>query len=215
MEIEFFGANCFRVKTKITFLVVDDNLDKLGAKNITRDKDTLLLTNKNLRSEKPVNSAMLVLDTAGEFEIGDVSIKAIRTRGHMDDEEEHNATVYQFRANGTSVVVLGHIHPNLSTDILELVSGTDVLILPVGGNGFTLDVIGAMSVIKQTEPEVVIPSSYNLPNLRYEVPVASLEEFTKASSLSVGDPQDSYKVGDINPELTGQIKVVILNTKKI
>ena len=39
MEIEFYGANCFRISTKKTALVVDDNLVELGAKSVTKAGD--------------------------------------------------------------------------------------------------------------------------------------------------------------------------------
>lgn len=50
---------------------------------------------------------------------------------------------------GQTATFTGHVHPDISDDALELISGTDVLIIPVGGNGFTLDPTGAASIIKK------------------------------------------------------------------
>jgi len=52
MEIEFFGANCFRIKTKKTVVVVDDNLSNIGGKTIISNKETALYTNMDMVDEK-------------------------------------------------------------------------------------------------------------------------------------------------------------------
>ena len=38
MQIDFFGANCLRLKTSNNSLIFDDNLKALGGKSITSDK---------------------------------------------------------------------------------------------------------------------------------------------------------------------------------
>lgn len=211
MEIEFFGANCFKIKTKKSSIVIDDNLDKLGVKNVTKPDDVLIYTNKILSSERVLSKARLVLDSAGEFEVGDITVNALQTRAHMDEEGQETATVFQCMFGGSTVTILGHVHPDLSADVLELAGGTDVLIVPVGGNGYTLDAVGATSVIKKTEPDVVIPSSYESSGLKPEVPMAPLEDFLKTSGLTSTEKVDSLKVGKATAEQSSQL--VILNIK--
>jgi L-ascorbate metabolism protein UlaG (beta-lactamase superfamily) len=84
----------------------------------------------------------------------------------MDEEDKYTATIFQFMYDGQTITVLGHVHPDLGDDAIELVSGTDVLVLPVGGNGYTLDPIGASSMIKKVEPDVVVPSQYDIEGLK-------------------------------------------------
>lgn len=213
MEIEFFGANCFRIKTKQSSIVIDDDLDQHGQKSITKAKDALLVTNASLKTSSATKEARLVLDSAGEFEVGDISIKGVQTRGHMDEEGQQSATVFQCTFGGASVTILGHIHPDVSDDVQELSGGTDVLIVPVGGNGFTLDSVGATSAIKAIEPDVVIPAYYDEKNLSFEVPAAPLEDFIKTSGLTMAEPQESLKVGKTLSE-SSQTQLVILETKK-
>jgi L-ascorbate metabolism protein UlaG (beta-lactamase superfamily) len=214
MEIEFFGANCFRVKTKNASIVIDDNLEALGSKSITKDSDVAIFTNKILENEKTKNRARLTLDSAGEYEIGDVSVMALQTRSHLDGEGEASSAVFQCLYEGKTITILGHIHPDIADEILEFAGGTDVLIVPVGGNGYTLDSVGATSVIKKIEPEVVIPSQYEVKGLNYAVPAAPLDDFKKASALPESEPTDSYKVSKPDAELTGKTHLVLLNVKK-
>ncbi len=213
MEIEFFGANCFKVKTKKATIIIDDNLSTLGAKSATKDTDVAVFTNKALADASAKSKARLVLESAGEFEIGDISVKAVQTRAHMDEEGASTATVFQFLYNGTTVTALGHIHPDVAEDVLELSGGSDVVLVPVGGNGFTLDSVGALSVIKKIEPEVVIPSQYDTPGFKFEVPMAPLDDFVKTSALSATEPKDLYKVDKPDTELAGQTHLVILSIK--
>ncbi len=213
MEIEFFGANCFRVKTKQATIVIDDNLDALGSKTITAEKNVLVYSNKMLESDSAKAKARLVLDSPGEFEVGDLSLVAIQARSHMDEEGVESATVFQCMYSGVTVTFLGHIHPDVSSELLELAGGTDVLVVPVGGNGFTLDAVGALSIMKKIEPGMVIPSSYDVSGLKYEVPAAPLSDFVSASSMNLGEEVESYKVS--RPDVAStQTQLVVLKAKK-
>jgi len=213
MEIEFFGANCFRIKTKNASIVIDDNLVSIGGKTITKDTDVAIFTNKSLENPAAKDKARLTLDSAGEYEIGDISVKAVQTRAHMDEENLATATVFQCLYDGKTVTILGHIHPDIADDVIELAGGTDVMIVPVGGNGYTLDSIGAVSAVKKIEPEVVIPSQYFVEGLNFEVPPAPLEDFKTASALPESVPKDSYKLDKPDPELVGKTHLVVLYIK--
>jgi L-ascorbate metabolism protein UlaG (beta-lactamase superfamily) len=213
MELEFFGANCFRVTTKNASVVIDDNLVNLGAKSIVKDAEVVFFTQKILENDAAKNKARLVIDSAGEFEVGDLSVKALQTRAHMDEEGVESATVYQFMYGGKTVTILGHVHPDISGALLELAGGTDVLVLPVGGNGYTLDAVGATSVIKKIEPDVVIPSHYEDAQFNFEIPQSPLDEFIKTAALQTTEKKDSYRLDKPETELIGQTHIVLLNAK--
>ena len=211
MEIEFFGANCFRIKTKNGVVVVDDNLESLGGKSSQNDKTVAFYTSETVKGDAKLVSK-LVIDSPGEFEVGDLTVTGLQVRGHMDEDGVENATAYQFMFGGQTVTVLGHVHPDVSAELVELAGGTEVLIVPVGGNGYTLDPAGAASVAKKIEPGVVIPSQYDITGLNYEVPAVPLEEFTKVMPTPEGaEPQSSFKVGGkAGEEGATQTKVVVL-----
>ncbi len=213
MEIEFYGANCIKLKTKEVTIVVDDNLSKLGGKTATAKDNVLVYTNTMLHDEKAAEKARLVIDTAGEYEVGDVTVTGLQTRGHMDEEGTETATVYQFTYGNQTVTILGHIHPNTSDEVQELVGGTDAMFIPVGGNGYTLDATGAAGVIKKTEPDVVVPTAYETKGITNEVPFAPLEEFLKVSSMTAEDPEDSLKLSKATEGDASQTRLIVLNVK--
>ena len=73
MELEFFGGNCFRIKTKQTTIVIDDNLEVMGKKSILSDKTAAFYTS-SVVAQPEKNPSYLMIDTPGEFEVGDVTV---------------------------------------------------------------------------------------------------------------------------------------------
>ena len=175
MELTYYGANCVRVNTKKASIVVDDNLAKLGLKSITKPTDITLHTFKDV----PTTDSQFMADMPGEYEISGVIIHGVPARGHMDEEGKHSATIYTIEADDLKVAVIGHIYPELSEDQLEQIGLVDIAIVPVGGNGYTLDGVGALKVIKAIEPKIVIPTNYADKAIKYEVPQAELADALK------------------------------------
>lgn len=160
--------------TKDLRVVIDDNLEALGGKSVAREGDLVLFTN---RHDGPTpKGARMVIDMPGEYEVSSLSITGTPARAHMDeDEKSRNATIYKLVNGETSYLVTGHVYPSLTDDELEEIGMIDVMFVPVGGNGYTLDPIGALKLIKAIEPKLVIPTHYADKNLNFEVPQQELE----------------------------------------
>jgi L-ascorbate metabolism protein UlaG (beta-lactamase superfamily) len=191
MELQYLGANCVRLSTKKAVVVIDDNLVDLGAKPITKAGDIALYT---MAHGEPAADVKLTLDQPGEYEVSDVSIKGIPARAHIDEPGQETATMYQIVMEDVRVGVLGHIYPDLSNDQLEALGMIDVLIIPVGGNGFTLDPAGALKLIKAIEPKIVIPAHYDEKGLNYPVPQQTLEDALKSLSMEPRETVAKLKV---------------------
>lgn len=189
MEIQYFGANCVRLTTKKTSIVTDDNLSHLGQKTITKPTDISLLTSKDIAAPE----AAFVADMPGEYEVEGVIINGIAARGHMDEPGNDNSVIYTVSANDVKVAIIGHIYPELSEQQLEQIGMVDIAIVPVGGNGYTLDGPGALKVIKQIEPKVIIPTHYADKSLRYEVPPQELKEALIGLSMEPAETTQKYK----------------------
>src|SRR5487761_1752012 len=149
MDIQFYGANCVVLSAAGVRVVVDDNLADLGGKSVLKAGDVALFTGPHADVKV---AAKLVIDGPGEFEVADFSMQGIPVRTHLDEEKQRTGTMYKLATNDVSVLVLGHIYPELSDDELERIGMVDVLITPVGGNGYTLDPVGALGIIKKIEP---------------------------------------------------------------
>ena len=204
MDIQFYGANCIVINTKQIRLVFDDNLEALGAKSIVREGDVCLFTS----AHDPVSRAKMTIDLPGEYEVSGVSIHGIQTRAHIDTDTERNAVMYKVTVGDTRVLVTGHIYPVLSEAKLEDIGLVDVMVMPVGGNGYTLDPTGALQVIKQVEPKLVVPTHFADAALNYEVPQQSLEDAITGLGM---EPKETVKKLQFKAaEVTDTTQLVIL-----
>ena len=109
-------------------------------------------------------------------------------------------------------MVTGHIFPKLSDDQLEAIGIVDVMFVPVGGNGYTLDATGALQIVKAVEPKLVVPTHYEDKALNYEVPQASLGDALHTLGM---DPKETttklqFKVADV----TDTTQLVVLEPSK-
>lgn len=204
MELSYYGANCVKLATKKAQIVVDDNLAALGLKTVTKPADISLRTNRDFAEHEAAFRAEL----PGEYEVSGVVIRGIAARSHMDEEGKHNAVIYTIEADDTKVVILGHIFPELNEDQLEQIGMVDVAVVPVGGFGYTLDGAGALNVIKQIEPKVVIPTHYADKAIRYEVAQAELADAIKGLGMEVSETLTKYKIKP--SELSDTTKLIVL-----
>ena len=179
MQIDFFGANCFRLKTNNITLVFDDNLKALGGRQVVGRGDVVCLSNNQLIRFPVSTEAKIVFDTPGNYEVSDVLIDGIWAQSFMPDLEPPHATIYKVVSENITLAVVGHIQPGLSDEQLEALGLVDILFVPVGGGGYTLDAIGALQVTKSIDPKLVIPTHFQQSGLKYEVPQAGVEEFAK------------------------------------
>lgn len=190
MDIQFYGANCISLTTKQARIVIDDNLSELGVKTVAKPGDIALFTMTN----EPMQSAKITIDQPGEYEVSGVSINGIPTRSHMDEPGKKNAVMYKLVIDDMRVLVTGHIYPELSDAQLEKIGIIDVMIVPVGGNGYTLDGIGALKIVKKVDPKLVIPTHYDVSGINLPVPQQPLDEALKAMPIEVRETVTKLKL---------------------
>lgn len=206
MEIQYFGANCVRLSTKKASIIIDDNLEELGQKSVTKNGEVALFTGPHGDSSAKTEPK-IVIDQPGEYEVSDTSIQGIAAQAHID-ESGKNATIFKIVDDDIRVVVTGHIYPELSDDQLEKIGMVDVLIIPVGGNGYTLDGVGALKVIRKIEPKIVIPTHFDEKGFNFPVPQQPLAEALKALAMEPKETVAKFKVK--LAELTDTTQLVVL-----
>jgi len=189
MEFQYHGGNCITINTKKSRIVIDDNLKALGLKSITKPEDIAIFTTVPKTNPK----ARLVISDPGEYEVSEVSIFGIPTKPHMDDNGKPSSTIYKLQYGEFRVGIVGHIDPNISEESIEELGAVDILFIPVGGNGYTLDGIGALSVIKKFDPKIVIPTHYADDKINYEVPQQELTEALKGLSMEPKETISKFK----------------------
>lgn len=175
-EIEYKGANCVVISTKKAKIIVDPKLSIVGLKDVPIKEAVELITEHRFAVNNP--DSRLLIDGPGEYGVADFDIVGIPARRHIDSENEGLlSTMYRVEIDETRIGIIGNIDGKLSDEQLEGLGVLDILILPVGGNGYTLDATAASSLIKMISPKIVIPIHYADKHLKYEVPQSEVNPF--------------------------------------
>ncbi len=194
MELEYLGANCIKLSSKKKTFIVDDNLSKFGLKSPAKNDHVMLFTSTDLGRNVEKNN--FVIDSPGEYEVANVSITGIPTKNLLNPEADN--TVFRFVVDDVRVVIVGNSSPELSDDELEAIGTVDILLIPVGGGGVTLDGINALKVIKAIEPKVVVPTYYSEKGINYSKELLDLDHALKEIGMELTDTVEKFKLKNMN-----------------
>ncbi len=191
-DIEYKGGNGLVLATKKVTAFVDPKLSVVGLKDLKTDDAIEIATEARFAVNN--KESLLSIEGPGEYELGDFSIRGIGATRHIDNKDsEKLATIYRIEVGEVRIALLGNIDAKLSEGQLEEIGVIDVLIIPVGGGGYTLDATDAARLVGQIDPKVVIPVHYADNEVKYEVPQDTLETFTKELGAPV-ETVAKYKV---------------------
>ncbi len=191
-DIEYKGGNGIVITTKKTTVVIDPKLSLVGLKDLSTKDAVEIATEARFAINKP--DAKLIIEGPGEYEIGEFSIRGASAVRHIDtDADEPISTIYRIEIGDVRLALLGNIAAKLTEDQLEEIGVVDILVLPVGGGGYTLDGTSAATLARSIDPKVVIPVHYADNTLKYEVPQDGVEVFVKELGAPV-EAVSKYKV---------------------
>ena len=191
MEVTFLGMNCVRLTGKDISVISDPFPKTSGLPEIKLANDVTLLSQKGLGvPQKPG----MVLDGPGEYEVKETMITNIPAKLHIDhDKEGDNSTIFIVNVDGIRSAILGNVAPELNDKQLKAIGEVDVLIIPVGRHGLTLDATAAAQIISRIEPKYVIPTHYDDGKAKYDVPQDKLDVFMKEVG-STSEPQAKLRI---------------------
>ncbi len=211
-ELEYKGGNGVLITSGGTPLWVDAGSKVREGKVQDIKSDVQIATEKRFMA--PRKQEGVDLEGPGEYEVGPYTIRGIAARRHIDTQGEvYDTTIYRIDAGDIRVAIVGNIAMPLSDEQLEAIGVVDVLVVPVGGGGYTLDAHDAAKLVRQVAPRIVVPIHYADAGLSYEVPQEEVEAFVKALGLQ---PESTAKLrlkspANIPPSLT--LTVVERTTK--
>lgn len=177
-DVEYKGGNSVVITTKEKQLLIDPNITLYGLK-IGKYKNVVqLATDKQFSLSTGEDE--VAFEGPGEYEVGPFSIRGVAAKRHTDgDTDEMNSTIYHIDIGEVRIGVIGNVHFELSEDQLESIGVVDILVIPVGGGGYTIDALNAANIVRQVEPRIVIPVHYADPAIPYPVSQEPVELFTK------------------------------------
>ena len=77
------------------------------------------------------------------------------------------------------IAIIGNIDFRVSEDQLEELGLVDIVIVPVGGGGYTLDATNATVLVRKIDCKVAIPVHYADKAAKYEAPQEDVSVFVK------------------------------------
>lgn len=154
---------------------------------------------------RPENT--LVIDGPGEYEVRGSMIVGVPTK-LMTDDTETRGTAYALNVDGLNVAVVGNVSGKLSDSQLEALGQIDILVVPVGGGGLTLDAEGAAAVVAQIEPSWIVPVHFEDGVSKYPVPQDKVELFLKEMGVNP-EPVNKFRASAKDP--VAETQVVLLS----
>ncbi len=190
MEIIYRGKNCVEISTKKTKVLVDPNPNSKASAPLVLITDISEDIDRSELKQKDT----FVVDSPGEYEINNIVVNGVAAKRHIDDDKLDRSVMYRLTVDGVVVGVLGNIYGSLSELQIESIGIIDVLVIPVGGHGLTLDSVAAAKIIRDLEPKVVIPVHYDDGLTSYDIPQDTLEPLFKELGIDVVLPIEKAKV---------------------
>ena len=195
MTIQWYGHSCFKMSTKPEgrgsgedVVIFTDPFDRAIGLRPPQGKADIVTVSHDHHDHNNVGAIKgepAVLDIPGEYSIKGVSIKGVNSFHDKKEGAERGLnTIFVFESEGLRFCHLGDLATSLDKKQLEEINGVDILAIPVGGGGFTLDGKEAKSVVDQVEPKMVFPIHYK----------------TKQSKLKIDDEKKFCKEIGICPK---------------
>ncbi|MBW4061368.1 MBL fold metallo-hydrolase [Candidatus Saccharibacteria bacterium] len=205
MDLTYLGAGAVKLSSKNLTVVCDPYTKESGLPTINVRAE--VVTKSGPEGFGEVSGATISFDQPGEYEAKGVSIKGVPAQLHTDETGERG-TVFAFDMDGTNVIVVGNIAGKLDDRKLERLGQADVLVVPVGGFGLTLDAAGAAELVTQFEPSYVVPVHYDDGKTVYPMPQAGVDEFLKEMGATGVEPIAKLKIN--SKEMPPETQIVVL-----
>jgi len=208
MEIYWLGHSCFWLKGRQASIITDPFPPSLGYQ-IGRPSAHIVTVSHHHDDHnyvKGVSGSPRILDAPGEYEINGVYITAVPTYhdGRKGAVRGPNLA-FVFEMEGLLLCHLGDLGHVPTSEQVELLSGVDVLMVPVGGHT-TIDGATAAEVVRVLEPRVVIPMHYRTPVCL--LPLDPVDRFLK--EMEAGSLVPQAKLSLTHSSLPEATQVVLL-----
>ncbi len=217
MIITNYGHACFKLRGKDGTVVTDPYQEYVGFElpNLSADIVTVSYDAPDHNNAQDVANTTrrdhpFVIDFPGEYEVEGVSVFGVKT--YADDQQgvkRGENVIFTFLIDDLRVCHLGALGHELDEKTVAQIGLVDILFVPVGGGGLTIDPKQAVKVARSLEPNIVIPMHYltKKHNKKVFADLAPVTEFFKAFET---EPDSVDKLNISLSSLPEELEVVLL-----
>lgn len=186
MLVEYYAHACFAFTDAAgRRLLVDPYDPSVGYKMPNRTADVTLVSHAHFDHDHvaAVTGRTMVVRGGGRREAAGIPVEGfLAPHDDQDGGVRGFVTVFRFEMDGLQVVHLSDLGGPLPDEVREALGRPDLLLVPVGGGGWTLDGAGAARLVKELRPRWAIPMHYRTPFLKRDrIPdLETAEPFLKA-----------------------------------
>ena len=192
MIITYYGNQFFKIAQGDTVVAINPPSKESGV-NPARFGSVVALSTTNhplyngFETVTHGDNVPFVISGPGEYECAGILIKGKGTVTHIKDKE-YNTAIYSLVIEDTKIGFLGPIEKPLMAADYEVLSGTDILFIPIGGEG-VLTPAEANKVANAIEPKIIIPMDYSNGRIK-----DALKMFLKESSEGNIEPIEKLTI---------------------
>jgi len=208
MEITWLGHSCFRIKNNPVTIIADPYAPDIGycLGKQTAQIVTVSHQHPGHSHAEGVGGEPRLVTGPGEYEISGVLIMGVATfHDNKKGADRGKNTVYVIEVGGVSVCHLGDLGHVLTAEQVEEMENVDVLLLPVGGVS-TIDAARAVEVVRQIEPQVIIPMHYKTEAVKRDL--APVGKFLKEIGVEESEPLPKLTVNKTSLPPTTQVTLL-------
>ena len=183
MEITWLGHSCFRIKGRHATVITDPYSPDLGYSLGKHTARIVTVSHQHPGHSyiRGIGGEPKQVTGPGEYEISGVLIIGIGTYHDAEKGKKRGKnTVYLMEVDEVSVCHLGDLGHVLTSEQVEQIDNVDVLLLPVGGTS-TVNAATAAEIVRQLEPNAVVPMHYKTNLLKKEL--APVDRFLREMGL--------------------------------
>ena len=201
MEITWLGHSCFRIKGRHATVITDPYSPDLGYSLGKHTARIVTVSHQHPGHSyvRGIGGEPKQVTGPGEYEISGVLIIGIGTYHDAEKGKKRGKnTVYLMEVDEVSVCHLGDLGHVLTSEQVEQIDNVDVLLLPVGGTS-TVNAATAAEIVRQLEPNAVVPMHYKTNVLKKEL--APVDRFLREMGLKevTSQPKLSFTRASLPP----------------
>ncbi len=179
MNIQYYGDYCFKITTKPNgratedVVIVTDVPEKgLGLRAPSGEAHIVLLSHQSPETEElsVVKGEPVKIFAPGEYSAKGVAILGFPSlRDTVGGATRGQNTIFLFETEEMRLCFLGALGTEPTPDVIERLSGVDILFVPAG-DGDTLPINMIDDLVRKIEPKTVIPMHYKIAGMTTTLP---------------------------------------------